>query len=126
MTRETMFVGIDFGATLIKVGIVNRAGTILSSCQIPTSEANHAPEFRVRAAEAIARLCNQHDLETSAIQGIGLGAPGWVDSDRGVILRLTNLPHWREVPITKSLSEETGLRVIAARDGMSFHLADLD
>jgi hypothetical protein len=35
---------------------------------------------------------------------------------------------WRAKPweVAKRLSEETGIRVIAARDGMRFDLAELD
>ena len=44
------------------------------------------------------------------------------------ILTHFGMTMWRAKPweVARRLSEETGVRVIAARDGMSFHLADLD
>ncbi|GAH88884.1 unnamed protein product, partial [marine sediment metagenome] len=44
------------------------------------------------------------------------------------ILTHFGMTMWRAKPweVARRLPEETGVRVIAARDGMSFHLADLD
>ena len=44
------------------------------------------------------------------------------------ILTHFGMTMWRARPweVAQRLSEEAGVRVIAARDGMTFHLADLD
>ncbi len=43
------------------------------------------------------------------LDGIGLSLPGLVDTEHGVLIGSTNLPHWRDTPVRDILGKELGL-----------------
>lgn len=109
------YVGIDLGGTFIKGGIVDGEGNILVKDKVPTEKEKGAE----RVAENIARLANalMNDcgLATECVQGIGIGAPGMIDSHKGEVVFSNNLA-WEHFAITERLEALTGLPVKIAND----------
>jgi glucokinase len=89
-------IGIDLGGTNIKAAVVDEAEGILFEDSQPTDTAS-GPEGVVRqlalmASELFQRASDTLDAGTFA--GIGVGAPGAVDSVRGILSYPPNLPGW--------------------------------
>jgi glucokinase len=55
-------------------------------------------------------------LKKTDILGLGLGVPGPVDADKGVVHFFPNIPGWKEVKLCEILSKKTGLRVMLDND----------
>jgi len=64
------------------------------------------------AQEAVRRL----KLDWDAIRGVGVGAPGPVDPDAGVVHYTPNLPGWEEVPLASQLGASLGVPVFLEND----------
>lgn len=93
-----MYIGIDLGGTNIAAGIVDENGNIIKKKSIPTR-----PErgFK-KVAGAMALLCKELILECglseSDISSVGVGSPGVVDSERGIVKLAENLK-WYDVDL---------------------------
>jgi N-acetylglucosamine repressor len=74
--------------------------------------------------EEILSLCAQvrEGVDDSQIQGVGVSLPGQIDKENGILISSTNMPQWRNVPVTAILGRGLGLPVRVER---SLHLAAL-
>lgn len=104
--------GIDFGGTSVKIGVVCGAEIVGEISRIPTKKYD-GPESLIDAiVEEVARLRNVRP----EIAAIGIGVPGAVDFEKGVTYNLTNVPGWANVPLRNIVAEQTGLPTILEND----------
>lgn len=93
--------GVDFGGTSVKVGLVDERGNLLGHTQAPTGERITRTAW-LDSVEACAReLIGKH---TQPI-GIGVGVPGFTDFEKGRIINLTNVRGWTGVPLAGIISK---------------------
>jgi len=104
--------GIDFGGTSIKSGLV-RDGAVLFHGNPIETQACRGREEIIDALVALVGQVGEHGEEIAAI---GIGLPGLVDSVGGVVHELTNVPGFDEVPLRAILHERTGLPVTIEND----------
>ena len=83
------YIGIDIGGTSIKAGIVDENGTILVKDAVKTDARQErlAPD----AAALAEQLLKQAGLTTGDITGIGMGIPGTVDAENGIVRYSNNI-----------------------------------
>ena len=108
----THSIGIDFGGTSIKSGLV-RGGEIVRRGEPIDTQRCGGPDAII---DALARLIGDLCDGQSGVGAVGLGLPGLVDSVNGVIHELTNVAGWSEVPLRQILRERTGLPVTIEND----------
>ena len=109
-------VGVDFGGTNVKLALVNAQGKILARERFVTAEAAGQAAWMNAVAAAIGRLLATCKLKKSALAGVGVGVPGFVDFERGFIHELTNVPGWKAVSLKAKLGRKLGLPVIVDND----------
>ena len=110
-------VGIDIGGTNIKFGIVNDSGRIIKRSHLITERFIRDKKSLIEAVvREIFRLIQSVGLSPKDILGIGVGLPGLVNPVKGMVDFLPNIPGWKNVPLTKIIHRETGLRVIIEND----------
>ena len=115
MTR----LGIDIGGTTVKLGIVNDTFEILKEQSIPTG-ADRSTEAVVADIIAAARPL----IAKYAPVTLGVGSPGSIDPNAGVVLRAGNLP-FRNVPLAALLEEALGLPVSLENDANCALIAEV-
>ena len=108
----THSIGIDFGGTSIKSGLVCDGKIVRRGEPIDTQRCG-GPEAII---DALALLIGELSVGPADVGAVGLGLPGLVDSVNGVIHELTNVPGWSEVPLRDMLHERTGLSVTVEND----------
>ena len=98
-------IGIDLGGTAIKAAIVDEKSGILTDLRIPTDAASGPAGIVAQLAEIITDLYHQASLtlDPADCAGIGLGAPGAVNADKGTLSYPPNLPGWSVVPLRDNL-----------------------
>src|SRR3989338_5828658 len=97
--------GVDFGGTNIKIGLVTDRGSILAQEILTTGDHATPQRFVSAVAKAAERLARSCRLPHRALRGLVLGAPGLIDAQRGVIRHLVNVPgRWAGVPLARLLS----------------------
>ena len=93
--------GIDLGGTKIQGVVVDDAGAVVADAKRPSPQ-----EGGDAIAAAIAEVIAKMGVD---VRGIGIGAPGVIDRDRGVVLKAPNLSISADVPLTELVSSATGV-----------------
>lgn len=105
--------GIDIGGTKIHMGIVQN-GKLLNNLIIPTSSASSMNQILTELIDAA------QSLLVDDVEGIGVGVPGLVDEEKGMVYSLLNIPSWKEVHLKKHLEDHFNLPTFIANDANSF------
>ena len=91
-------IGIDLGGTKILAATVGPEGRITGRAKLPTGA--KGPRDVMKRMVACAReALKKGGLGMGDIRGVGIGAPGPLDPDNGVVLFAPNLPGWKDVPV---------------------------
>lgn len=95
-------VGIDIGATNIKLGFVNSDGSIFTKSSHPIDNIKSPEKLSNYIKNEIERICQDNHININLIKSIGIGIPGIINS-RG-LADCVNLG-WKDVNIFKILKE---------------------
>lgn len=94
-------VAIDLGGTSIKGGLVNENGEIIKKSEMATGNGVGREEVLKRIGHVI------NDLLDENVIGIGIGSPGFIDSNEGKVLDIGgNIEGWAHTDIRGELSKE--------------------
>ena len=112
------YIGCDLGGTNLRAAIVDtETGMVSNSISMPTLAREGHEAVMARMAELFIRVIVESGLPKEAIGGIGIGVPGMLDVDNGVVLFLPNLPGtWPNVPLAETIRNLTGLPVHILND----------
>ena len=108
-------IGIDLGGTNIAVGIVGDDNRMIVKDSVPTNIPRSAEAIADDIVSLSRRLVSRAGLEWNEIEWAGLGTPGTVNCETGVIEYANNL-YFREVPMRRCLEDRMGLRVYLEND----------
>lgn len=121
-----MILGVDIGGTKIAVGLVDRAGRIVSQARKPMS-ANGTPEAALQALTGAIDSFSSSLSSGAAggrFQSIGICAPGPLDPKAGVVLNPPNVPCWRNFPLVEKITNFYHLPVKLDNDANAAALAE--
>ncbi len=114
---KKLYVGVDLGGTSIRAGVVSPKGEVLSLEKRKTH-----PELGVegvfdRLAGAIERAMKTAEVKAKAIGGIGVGVPGPIDTEKGIVRLAVNLGKgWNNFPLADRLYERIGVEAFLDND----------
>ena len=74
--------------------------------------------------DMIETLIEKSGVERRTILGIGISAPGPLDTGRGILIAPPNFPGWDSFPIRKIIEEKTGFPTFLDNDANSAALAE--
>ncbi|AWB45233.1 transcriptional regulator [Paenibacillus sp. CAA11] len=117
-------IGIDIGGTKTAIGLVNEQGQISAKVTIPTDPAISPSEMVVRIADSAKSLIQDSGVKAEQISGIGIGAPGPLDTAQGRIACPPNLPAWRNFPIVDELAKHFSYPIRFENDATAATLAE--
>ena len=113
-------VGIDFGGTSVKIGLVDDGGRILEENSFATAEAASPSKW----LERIKTIAADWTAKGHCLAGIGVGVPGFTDFSRGFIYNLTNVPGWSSVPLADMMRKKFGRPVYVDNDANAMALGE--
>jgi glucokinase len=116
--------GIDLGGTNIKVGLVSASGEITHRHSAETHAESGPEAVAERMCETARRCMASAALDAASVRGVGVGSPGTIDLDSGVVLFSPNLPEWHDVPLRRMLEERLGLPITLDNDANVAALAE--
>ena len=105
------YIGIDLGGTYIKYGLMSEVGEIIDKGKVPTPAGCCYEE----TVEAIASAVRGLAKPGASVCGLGIGAPGVVDGEKGIVLTSGNLG-WENKPLAGDLSAKLGIPVVLTND----------
>jgi glucokinase len=116
MSKETIL-GIDLGGTNIRGGLVTENN--LSSVVSQRVTSNGSVEQVLQEFFAVT-----DKLFNDSIKAIGIGVPGLVDTERGIVYDVVNIPSWREVSLGRLLQDRYNVPVHINNDANCFALGE--
>ncbi|WP_261129456.1 ROK family glucokinase [Bacillus sp. Marseille-Q3570] len=112
---DKLSIGIDLGGTTIKMAIVDPKGNIVEKWEIPTDTSNNGRNISQDIADSLKMKLENANLELKDIEGIGIGAPGFINMENGFVYHAVNVG-WENYPLKDDLESKTGLEVIVDND----------
>ena len=100
-----IYAGIDLGGTTIKGALVSTEGQIIRTKSIPTGGERPHREVVLDMARLIADLAAEEGVALSEIARVGIGSPGTIDPENGVIVYANNFADFRNVPMRDIMHE---------------------
>ena len=114
--KKEYLVGVDLGGTKIQVGIFDPQLRCLGRARVST-KASRGPEVVIeRIARCIEDAADECDLPLKQMRGIGVGAPGAIDPEKGQVLFSPNLPGWKDIALQKALTKRLDRPVFVEND----------
>jgi glucokinase len=112
MNDQTLAIGIDFGGTSVKIGVLKRGTVVEEAPRIDTQVFESARPL----IERINETCNELRSRHTGIEAIGVGMPGFVDFPTGMVHNLTNVKGWQRIYLKRELNELSKLPVTVEND----------
>jgi glucokinase len=110
--------GIDIGGTNLVVGSVSEDGSVLHAMQ---SEPTHAEAGATAVLDRLVALAERviaqtrREIPGANIVGVGIGAPGPLDTKSGIVLLTPNLG-WVNMPLRQIIRDRLGLPAMLDND----------
>lgn len=111
-----LVIGIDLGGTFVKTALVSREKEVLAKDRRDTC-GDEGPEAVMDVmAAAVDELLRNQNATPDDVLAVGIGAPGPLNWQEGIVYELTNLPGWDNVPLGKEMGERLNARVFIEND----------
>ncbi|XAM00032.1 ROK family protein [Phycisphaeraceae bacterium D3-23] len=119
MPKSSRYLGIDLGGTNIQAAVYEPGKKGEGEVVVRDSTKTHATEGSKAVIDRIVKLCDKlldkAEMKRKDIAGLGIGAPGAIDIDKGIVLRAPNLD-WSDFPLAKVLGKEFDFPVVVDND----------
>jgi len=108
-------VGIDLGGTKISTSLSTFEGEIIKNVVVPTNAQEGADSVLNRITETIENVLVQANLTIKDIEAIGIGSPGPLDANKGIIITTPNLP-FKNYNVVKPIKDKFNIPVYLDND----------
>src|SRR5699024_2429539 len=116
--------GVDIGGTKIAIAIVSEYGNIIEKNIIQTDHSKTPEQMISIIYDEIKKVVSESGVQLEEIKGVGVGAPGPLDSENGRIICPPNLKSWIDIPIVQLMKQELALPVLLENDANVAALAE--
>jgi len=111
-----MFVGIDLGGTNIKIGLFDSELKLISKTSVAT-KVDMGPNVVIdKMAQTAKKLLAEAGFSLQDVVAVGIGTPGPAKYSEGIIIKSTNMPTFKNVPICRMLKEKLGAPIVFDND----------
>jgi len=114
--KKRYTIGIDIGGTKILACLLNKDFEILSEIKLKTKPNKGERLFIKSIFDAISFLLRDTKTNAQEVTGIGIGCPGFIDSDKGMIEASPNIPFLKNCPLAKRISKRMRIPVTLGND----------
>jgi glucokinase len=118
MTSSGTRGGIDLGGTKIQAAVVGADHKVLGEEREATPTEGGPPDVAAAMVKAMRAAAEQAGVETSELEGVGVGAPGAIDAAAGTVSDAVNLPKWADTSfgLGEALAKELGTEIRIGND----------
>ncbi len=121
---KRFIIGIDLGGTNLKCALLDYNLKIKARSSFSTKSFSNKQRLISGIVDSINDFIVSQKLIKGSILGVGVGLPGPVDSIKGIVHFLPNIPGWKEVDLKRILEQKTNLSVFIDNDAKLMALAE--
>ncbi len=115
--EQKVVAGVDLGGTNVRTARVKNLKIEKTFCREISAQA----DSDIILSEVIEAI---DEILDSSISSIGIGVPGLVDLNNGIIYDMVNIPSWKKVHLRKILEKEYKIPVFINNDANCFALGE--
>lgn len=108
-------IGVDLGGTNLRIAAVSREGQLLEKVSLEANAARGPDSVINDMCDAIARVNSQYQRNGKFL-GAGIGIPGIIDLETGMVRKSANLPGWSDYPVRAEIERRLGAKVFLDND----------
>ncbi len=109
-------IGIDFGGTFIKFGLVDADRQPSETFQLPTPTDGGCDSVVEQILAGAGQLIQRHGLSKSDIVGVGIGSPGPIDIPNGIVIAMPNIRGMDNCPLRNRVADGLDLPAVLEND----------
>lgn len=113
--KKNYWVGLDLGGTKMLAAVYDANFKPLARKRRRTKGSEGADSVTSRMVRTIREALEEAKLAPDQVSGIGVGIPGPVDQEKGIVLEAVNLS-WENVPLAKLMRDEFDRPVVVLND----------
>ena len=123
MNRKFLL-AIDLGGTNLKIALLNLTFRVISKEIVSTKRFKKNKDLISGIIYSIEKIIQINNLNTKDILGVGLGLPGPIDVEKGIVHFFPNIPGWHEVNLKKILKNKLKFPAFLDNDANLMCLAE--
>jgi len=108
-------VGVDIGGTSVKCGVLDPENRIAARAVLDTESDKGWEDVVKRLGSAVRAMLDGGGIPPALCSGVGIGCPGTIDAENGVVLYSNNL-RWKNAPVALELNKYLKLRIRMSND----------
>jgi len=117
MIKDKKLIGIDLGGTNVRAARIGSEG--IEKMETESVLSKGAVEDVIEQIFGLINKVGIHEID-----GIGMGVPGPVDEEQGIVYELINIPAWKKVKVKNIFEEKYNLPVMVQNDANCFAVAE--
>lgn len=117
-------IGVDLGGTNLRTGLLTAQGEIIYRHKEATHVSDGWQKVVSRLVQDI-QMQRQYAVQRGfTVAAVGVGAPGVIHVDEGVVVRSPNFPDWNNIPLKALLEEALAVPVVIENDANAAALGE--
>ena len=108
-SRAGYIVGAMIGVNNIRIALTDLRSNIIEIIKIPTEEWLGPDAVIDKLVKNLKKIIRISRVNKEEIIGIGIGATGLVDSEKGLVIFSPNLDRWNDIKLKEIVEEKIGL-----------------
>ena len=108
-------IGVDLGGTNLRIAAVDISGHLVEKVTLGTKVSLGRDHVLNDMCDAIQHLSEKYK-NSAKMLGIGIGVPGIIDMETGLLRESPNLPGWAEYPVRAEIERRLTTMVILEND----------
>src|SRR5258707_6696940 len=116
-------IGVDLGGTNLRIAAVEEQGTLLEKITLGTKTVLGRDQVLNNMCDAIQQTSEKYKASANLL-GVGIGVPGIMDKQTGMMRESPNLPGWAEYPVRAGVERRRGPLVVLENHGYASALGE--
>ncbi len=114
--KRGLVAAVDMGATHLNIAIADFSSKIIGEKSLPLDIKRGPVTCMAEVNRSLHELLDEHNIKPVQLMAIGVGVPGPVITDAGVVVSPPIMPGWDGYPIRSSLEKEWGCAISLNND----------
>jgi glucokinase len=108
-------IGVDLGGTNLRVAAVDESGKLMEKISTSTRVSAGRGEVLDEMCRIIQSLATRFSSH-GPLAGVGIGVPGIIDMESGMLRESPNLPGWADYPVQQEIERRLGTSITLEND----------
>lgn len=113
--KKPYWVGVDLGGTKMMACVMDKNYKVLASAKKSVQSGSGAAKGLQRVVATIHEALEAAKVDPTGVEGIGMGCPGTVDTEQGILIHAPNLG-WKRTQVTATLRKHFNCPVALLND----------